>query len=92
MHCLLPAFFFLLHSKKMYSDAYPDYLRMTALNVPAALLVLGFLFSLDDLTGELSCWCRFDNVLNQAQWHVCCWCSASCAAWTPSPVSQFVYC
>jgi hypothetical protein len=35
----------------MYSDAYPDYLRMTALNLPAALLVLGFLFSLDDLTG-----------------------------------------
>lgn len=35
----------------MYSDAYPDYLRMTALNVPAALLVLGFLFSIDDITG-----------------------------------------
>ncbi|KAF6264208.1 hypothetical protein COO60DRAFT_1281924 [Scenedesmus sp. NREL 46B-D3] len=40
-----------IRSKKMYSDAYPDYLRMTALNLPAALLVLGFLFSLDDLTG-----------------------------------------
>lgn len=40
-----------LRSKKMYSDAYPDYLRMTALNVPAALLVLGFLFSIDDITG-----------------------------------------
>jgi hypothetical protein len=40
-----------LRSKKMYSDAYPDYLRMTALNVPAALLVLGVLFSIDDITG-----------------------------------------
>lgn len=40
-----------LRSKKMYSDAYPDYLRMTALNVPAALLVLGALFSVDDITG-----------------------------------------
>lgn len=40
-----------LRSKKMYSDAYPDYLRMTALNVPAALLVLGALFSIDDITG-----------------------------------------
>jgi hypothetical protein len=40
----------------MYSDAYPDYLRMTALNLPAALLVLGFLFSLDDLTGAACCW------------------------------------
>ena len=35
----------------MYSDAYPDYLRMTALNLPAALLVLGALFSVDDITG-----------------------------------------
>lgn len=40
-----------IRSKKMYSDAYPDYLRMTALNIPAALLVLGFLFSIDDITG-----------------------------------------
>eukprot|EP00878_Enallax_costatus_P000914 GHUV01001044.1.p1 GENE.GHUV01001044.1~~GHUV01001044.1.p1 ORF type:complete len:416 (+),score=103.50 GHUV01001044.1:3-1250(+) len=40
-----------IRSKKMYSDAYPDYLRMTALNLPAALLVLGFLFSIDDITG-----------------------------------------
>lgn len=40
-----------LRSKKMYSDAYPDYLRMTALNLPAALLVLGALFSIDDITG-----------------------------------------
>jgi hypothetical protein len=39
----------------MYSDAYPDYLRMTALNLPAALLVLGFLFSIDDLTGAALC-------------------------------------
>lgn len=40
-----------IRSKKMYSDAYPDYLRMTALNIPAALLCLGFLFSIDDITG-----------------------------------------
>lgn len=40
-----------LRTKKMYSDAAPDYLRMTALNVPAALLVLGLVFSVDDLTG-----------------------------------------
>eukprot|EP00879_Flechtneria_rotunda_P002353 GHRR01002548.1.p1 GENE.GHRR01002548.1~~GHRR01002548.1.p1 ORF type:complete len:342 (+),score=116.27 GHRR01002548.1:162-1187(+) len=40
-----------IRSKKMYSDAYPDYLRMTALNFPAALLVLGFLFSIDEITG-----------------------------------------
>lgn len=29
----------------------PDYLRMLALNVPAALLVLGFVFAIDDVTG-----------------------------------------
>ncbi|KAI8463884.1 MAG: hypothetical protein J3K34DRAFT_388819 [Monoraphidium minutum] len=40
-----------LRSKKMYADASPDYLRMTALNIPAALLVLGLVFSIDDLTG-----------------------------------------
>jgi uncharacterized short protein YbdD (DUF466 family) len=40
-----------LRSKKMYADAVPDYLRMTALNAPAALLVLGLVFSIDDLTG-----------------------------------------
>jgi hypothetical protein len=40
-----------LRSKKMYADATPDYLRMTALNVPAALLVLGVVFSIDDITG-----------------------------------------
>jgi len=43
----------------MYSDATPDYLRMTALNLPAALLVLGFLFSIDDITGRA---CRFTPV------------------------------
>jgi hypothetical protein len=40
-----------LRSKKMYADASPDYFRMTALNAPAALLVLGLFFSIDDLTG-----------------------------------------
>lgn len=40
-----------LRSRKMYSDARVDYLRMVALNVPAALLVLLGLFSIDDLTG-----------------------------------------
>lgn len=40
-----------LRSKKMYSDCTPDYLRMVALNVPAALLVLGFVFGIDDVTG-----------------------------------------
>lgn len=40
-----------LRTKKMYADALPDYLRMTALNIPAALLVLGVVFSIDDLTG-----------------------------------------
>lgn len=40
-----------LRSKKMYSDATPDYLRMTALNIPAALVVLGLVFGLDDITG-----------------------------------------
>lgn len=40
-----------IRSKRMYSDAVPDYLRMTALNLPAALLVLGALFSIDDITG-----------------------------------------
>lgn len=35
----------------MYSDAMPDYLRILALNVPAALLVLGAVFAIDDLTG-----------------------------------------
>lgn len=40
-----------IRTKKMYSDANPDYLRMTLLNLPAATVVLGLLFGLDDLTG-----------------------------------------
>ena len=40
-----------IRSRRMYSDAIPDYLRLTALNLPAALLVLGAIFSIDDLTG-----------------------------------------
>ena len=35
----------------MYSDATPDYLRMTALNIPAALLVVGACFAIDDFSG-----------------------------------------
>ena len=40
-----------IRSKKMYSDAQVDYLRMISLNVPASLLVLVSLFAIDDLTG-----------------------------------------
>lgn len=40
-----------IRSRRMYSDAKPDYLKLTLINVPAALLVLGFIFSIDDLTG-----------------------------------------
>jgi hypothetical protein len=40
-----------LRSQRMYSDASPDYLKLLALNVPAAALVLVALFGLDDLTG-----------------------------------------
>lgn len=40
-----------IRSRKLYSDAKPDYLKMTLLNVPAALLVLGFIFAIDDITG-----------------------------------------
>lgn len=40
-----------LRSKRMYSDISVDYLKMTFLNLPAVLLVLGALFSVDDLTG-----------------------------------------
>lgn len=40
-----------LRSKKVYSDAYPDYLKMTALNVPAAVIVLGAVFVIDKLSG-----------------------------------------
>jgi len=40
-----------LRSRKMYSDASIDYVKMTALNIPATLLLLGALFSIDDITG-----------------------------------------
>jgi hypothetical protein len=40
-----------IRSRVMYSDAEVDYLRMVALNVPAAVTVLLALFALDDLTG-----------------------------------------
>lgn len=39
-----------LRSKKMYSDATPDYLKMTLLNLPAAVGVLGVVFAIDFLT------------------------------------------
>jgi hypothetical protein len=40
-----------IRSRKMYSDAQVDYLRMISLNAPAVLTVLIALFSIDDLTG-----------------------------------------
>lgn len=40
-----------IRSRRVYSDATPDYLKLTLLNVPAALLVLGFIFAIDDITG-----------------------------------------
>lgn len=40
-----------IRSRKMYSDAQVDYLRLVALNLPAAITVLFGLFSIDDLTG-----------------------------------------
>jgi len=40
-----------IRSRKMYSDAQVDYLRMVGLNLPAAVTVLLGLFSIDDLTG-----------------------------------------
>ncbi|KAK9809994.1 hypothetical protein WJX72_003068 [[Myrmecia] bisecta] len=40
-----------IRSRNMYSDCNPDYLKMTALNIPAAVVVLLALFSVDDLTG-----------------------------------------
>ncbi|WPT16312.1 PGR5-like protein 1A [Picochlorum sp. SENEW3] len=40
-----------IRSRKMYSDANVDYLRMLSLNAPAAVTVLAALFSIDDLTG-----------------------------------------
>ncbi|KAL0039052.1 hypothetical protein WJX77_006412 [Trebouxia sp. C0004] len=38
-------------SRAMYNDWTPDYLKMTALNIPAALVTLLALFSVDDITG-----------------------------------------
>lgn len=40
-----------IRSKSMYSDLTVDYLKVTLLNAPAVLLVLGLLFSIDDITG-----------------------------------------
>jgi hypothetical protein len=40
-----------LRSKKVVSDATVDYLKMTLLNLPAALVALGLVFFLDDVTG-----------------------------------------
>eukprot|EP00798_Chlamydomonas_sp_ICE-L_P003887 gene3887-13953_t len=39
-----------LRTKTMYSDADPDYLKMTLLNLPAVLVVLGTVFTVDYLT------------------------------------------
>ncbi len=40
-----------LRSKRVFANARPDYLKMTALNLPAAVLTLAALFALDDVTG-----------------------------------------
>ena len=40
-----------LRSKKVVSDATVDYLKMTLVNLPAALVALGLVFFLDDITG-----------------------------------------
>lgn len=40
-----------LRTRKMYSDATVDYLRLVALNIPAAVSILLGLFAIDDLTG-----------------------------------------
>ncbi|GFR50417.1 hypothetical protein Agub_g12634 [Astrephomene gubernaculifera] len=40
-----------IRSKKMYADAEPDYLRMTLLNVPGVMFVLGLVFAVDFSTG-----------------------------------------
>lgn len=40
-----------IRSRRVYSDAEPDYFKMTLINVPATLIVLGVIFSIDDLTG-----------------------------------------
>lgn len=40
-----------LRSRKVVSDSMVDYLKMTLLNVPAALVAVGLVFFLDDVTG-----------------------------------------
>lgn len=40
-----------IRSKKVYTDASPDYLKLTLLNLPAAVGVLGVVFVLDKLSG-----------------------------------------
>lgn len=40
-----------ISSRKLSSDASVDYLKLTLINLPAALVVLGGVFSIDDLTG-----------------------------------------
>jgi len=40
-----------IRSKKMYSDANPDYLKMTLLNLPATMVILGLFVGADFLTG-----------------------------------------
>lgn len=40
-----------LRTRKSYSDSMVDYVRMTALNLPAALLALLLVFFVDDITG-----------------------------------------
>jgi len=40
-----------LRSRKVYSDSQLDYLKMTLLNLPAAIVSLAFVFLFDDLTG-----------------------------------------
>mmetsp|Transcript_6365 Transcript_6365/g.23530 ORF Transcript_6365/g.23530 Transcript_6365/m.23530 type:complete len:336 (+) Transcript_6365:157-1164(+) len=40
-----------LRTRRVFSDASPDYLRLFLLNTPAALLAVAGLFLLDDLTG-----------------------------------------
>ena len=40
-----------LRSKRVFANARPDYLKMVALNLPAAIVTLAALFALDDVTG-----------------------------------------
>ncbi len=40
-----------IRSKKMYGDLVPDAARLLILYVPAVMLVLGFVFAIDDITG-----------------------------------------